>query len=349
MNKNKILLSGLVILGVIVAVLMYNKSQMDAKSKNTIMGFVPVSVEPAVRRQMTNTHSLVGTVVGRNDVAIVSETQGKIVSVRAEVGDRVKAGTILMQADDELKKAAYEAAQVSYDKAKKDLERHEALLGQKSSTDAQLESARFAFKAAESQYILARRGYNDTRIASPIDGVITARPANVGTYVKSGDVVADVVDVSALKVKVSVNENDVFRLHTGEIVTVTTDVYPKATFTGKILTISDKGDESHTFPVEIGLANNAENPLRAGMFARVTFTSLGHEDILTIPRQALVGSVRKAQVFVVENAVAKLRDIIVDSEIGTVIEVLQGLREGEIVVTNGQNNLKDNMSIEIIK
>jgi RND family efflux transporter MFP subunit len=349
MNKTKALLWGTAILAIIVAVLLYNKSRMDARAKNAVLGAVPVTVATVMKQELTNTHALVGTIAGRNDVAIVAETQGKIVAVRAEIGDAVRAGSLIMQVDDELKKAAYEAAEVNYEKVKRDLERQEALFAQQSTTDAMLEAARLGFKAVEAQYVLAKRQYNDTRITSPIDGVVTARPANVGTYVQSGNVVANVVDISALKVRINVSENDVFRLRKGDNVTVTTDVYPKAVFEGSIRSISAKGDESHMYPVEVTLANSAETPLRAGMFALVTFSTLEHEGVVTIPRQALLGSVRQAKVFVVEGGVARLREIIVDSEVGTVVEVVRGLKEGEIVVVNGQNNLKDNMNVEIIR
>jgi RND family efflux transporter MFP subunit len=349
MNTKKLILWGTLTLAVIVAILMYNKSRMDAKSKNLILGAVPVTVAPVTRVQLSNSHALVGTVAGRNDVAVVAETQGRIVEVAAEVGDHVRAGAVIVRVDDELKKAAYDAATVTYEKAKRDLQRQEALHGQQSTTDALLEAARLGVKAAEAQYVLAKRQYTDSRVTSPIDGVVTARGVNVGTYVQSGNVVANVVDISSLKVKVSVNENDVFRLHPGDKVTVTSDVYPKAAFAGTIRSISAKGDESHTYPVEVTLPNNAATPLKAGMFALVTFNTLEHEGVITIPRQALLGSVREARVFVVAGGVAKLREIVVDSEVGTVIEVLSGLAEGEMVVVNGQNNLKDNMNVEIVK
>ena len=234
MNKKKVLFSGMLVLALVVAVLLYNKSRMDARSTNAILGAVPVTVESVIRQQLANSHSLVGTIHGRNDVAVVAETQGKIVAVRADVGDEVRAGSVIMEVDGELKKAAFEAAEVNYQKAGKDLERQEALFSQKSATDAQVEAARLAFKAIESQYVTARRQYSDTRITSPIDGVVTARPADVGTYVQSGNVVANVVDISALKVKVSVSESVVFRLHPGDKIIVTTDVYPKAAFEGTI-------------------------------------------------------------------------------------------------------------------
>ncbi len=349
MNKTRIVISAIVIFSVIIAVLMYNKSRMAAKSKGAMLSAVPVTVHSVEQQQLSSDHSFVGTVSGNNDVAVVAETQGKITSVAVNVGDRVNAGTVMMQVDDELKKAAFLAAEVSYEKAKKDLDRQEALFREKSTTDAQLEGARLAFKSGEAQYILAKRQYNDTKIASPISGIVTARPVNVGAYVQSGNVVANVVDIANLKIRLNVAENDVFRLRIGETVAVTTEVYPGENFNGVISTISSKGDDAHTYPVEVKMKNSETHPLKAGMFARVSFTSMEQRSVLTIPRQALVGSVKNPKVFVVSNNTASLRDIVIASENGNMLEVSKGLSEGDIVVTNGQNNLKDGVTVEIVK
>jgi RND family efflux transporter MFP subunit len=349
MNKTRIVISAIVIFAVIIAVLMYNKSRMAAKSKGAMLSAVPVTVHSVERQQLSSDHSFVGTVSGNNDVAVVSETQGKITSVAVNVGDRVNAGTVLMQVDDELKKAAFLAAEVNYEKAGKDLERQEALFREKSTTDAQLEGARLAFKSVEAQYILAKRQYNDTKIATPIAGIVTARSVNVGAYVQSGNVVANVVDIASLKIRLNVAENDVFKLRVGETVAVTTEVYPGETFQGVISTISSKGDDAHTYPVEVKMKNSETHPLKAGMFARVSFTSMEQRNALTIPRQALVGSVKNPKVFVVSKNTASLRDIVIASENGNMLEVSRGLSEGDIVVTNGQNNLKDGATVEIVK
>jgi membrane fusion protein (multidrug efflux system) len=96
------------------------------------------------------------------------------------------------------------------------------------------------------------------------------------------------------------------------------------------------------------LSNSKEHPLKTGMFATVRFRDHSRGDVLAIPRSALVGSLKAPQVFVVENGMARLRDIIVDAEIGINLTVVSGLRSGETVVTNGQNNLKDNVPITIV-
>jgi RND family efflux transporter MFP subunit len=349
MTRLKIIFGVIIVMAITIAVLLNNKSRMQAKSKNDDIRFFPVTLTQVTKEKLSETISLVGTIVANNDVAVVSETQGKIVQVYGNIGDEVKAGTVIVQVDDELKRAAYTTAEVSYEKAKKDLERYQTMLKENSVSDAQLEGARLAFKVAEAQYVTARRQYNDTRIKTPISGIITSRPVDLGMMVQNNTVVANVVDISRLKVKLNVAEQDVFKMNVGDKLEVATDVYPGVTFEGKISTISDKADENHTYPVEVILANNAQHPLKAGMFGRVSFVSIKPKESLSIPREALVGSMKSPQVYVVENGVARLRGIVISGEYDTKLGVLAGLTEGENVVVNGQNNLKDNIAVTVLK
>lgn len=346
----KVPLITLVVLAGIVAVLFNNKAQSDAKVKSgEVLKSIPVSAATATKKKVDGNLTVIGTITANNDVAIVSETQGKVLRVLANVGDYKAAGSAIVEVDAELKRASYLSAEVAYEKAKKDLERNDALIKDGGISPSQLEGVRLQFKSAEAQFISARRQYRDSRITTPISGVVSSRPVERGTMVMPGMTIANVVDVAKLKVKVNAAEKDVFRMKVGDKVEVLTDVYPGVKFEGKVATISSKGDEAHTYPVEISLNNSKENPLKAGMFGSISFTSLEATEALWIPRAALVGSLKQAQVYVVESGVAKLRDVVVGDEAGTEIEVRQGLKEGEEIVTNGQNNLRDNIEVTVIK
>lgn len=349
MKKIKVVAGIVVVLAVMITVLLNNKSKMQAKSKNDIARFLPVTLVHAQKQILSENLSLTGTITANNDVSVLSETDGRVTKVMVSVGDEVEAGTILLQVDDEMKQAANAAAEVNFQKAKKDLQRYEKMFKEGSVSDAQVENARLAFKSAEAQYIVARRQYNDTKIKTPISGIVTARQVDVGATLQKNNVVANVVDISTLKVKLNVAEQDAFKLKAGDKVEVTTDVYRGITFQGKIETISAKADEAHTYPVEVRLANNAAHPLKAGMFGRVAFISIQGSEKLSIPRQALVGSTKLPQVFVVDQGIAHLRDIVIGSEFGTNLEVLSGLKDGEDVVLSGQNNLKDNVAVTVVK
>jgi RND family efflux transporter MFP subunit len=349
MKKVKVVAGIVFVLMVMVAMLLNNKSKMQAKSKNDVAKFLPVTLVQVQKQILSESISLTGTITANNDVAVLSETDGRVTKVMVKIGDRVEAGSVLIQVDDEMKQASYVAAEVNYQKAKKDQQRYDKMFKEGSVSDAQREGARLAFKSAEAQYIVARRQYNDTKIKTPISGVVTARQVDVGATLQKNNVVANVVDISTLKVKLNVAEQDAFKLKVGDRADVSTEVYPGVTFNGTIETISAKADEAHTYPVEVRLANNSMHPLKAGMFGRVSFVSIKSDEALSIPRQALVGSTKKAQVFVVEQGIAHLRDIVIGSEVGTNLEVLSGLKDGEQVVLSGQNNLKDKVAVTVVQ
>jgi len=349
MKKTKVIVASAAILFVVVAILLYNKSRSESESKSDFQTSIPVSVAPVTMQRPSAVLSLTGTIVANNDVSVVAETQGKVTAIRADVGDYKQTGAILIEVDDELKKASSASAEVNYEKAKKDLERYETLYKQNAATDQQLETARLAAKAAEAQYVSAHREFTDTKIKTPISGIVTARLVDVGTYVQKGIPVANVVDISRLKVKVNVAESDVFAMKPGDKVEITTDIYPGVKYDGKIKTISSKADEAHTYPVEIALNNSKTHPLKAGMFGRVSFIANAGGEVLTVPRDALVGSMKNPRVFMVSNNIARLKEIVTGSEFGTQLTVLSGLGVGETVVVNGQNNLKDSTLVTIIK
>jgi RND family efflux transporter MFP subunit len=342
MKRLKIIIILIVAISVIVGLLIHNKSLMAAKSKNETIEAYPVSVAFVQNEKVTNNLELVGNITAYNDVAIVSEAQGRVVKVLAQVGDYKSAGSVLFQLDDELKLEAYKTAEVNYLKSKKDYERYDALYKGKSVTDAQYEQAKLAYQASESQYVLAKREYNDTKITTPISGIVTARMVDIGNYVNKASVVANVVDISKLKVKLNVAEKDAFKLKPNDNVNVITDVYPGVTLIGKISSISSKSDEAHTYPVEILLANSKDHPLRSGMFGRVSFTSIQNNELLVMPREALIGSIKDAKVFVVEGGIAKMKNVLIGNAFENWLEIKGGLKQGDKIVVNGQNNLQDN-------
>ncbi len=348
MKKIKLTLLILISLAVIIIILFNNKSKMQAKTQKVIQKAVPVSVAVIGMQQIETAQSFIGTIAANNDVALASEAQGKIIAVFVNVGDKVSAGTPIVQIDDELKQAAFVTAEANYEKAKKDIERFESLKIEQTISESQIENARLQYKMAEAQFIVARRQLRDTKITSPIAGIVTARNVDIGANIQNGNIVANIVDISRVKVKLNVAEKDVFQLHNNDVATIATDVFPDVSFSGKIFSIGVKGDDAHTYPVEVRFQNSNEQ-LRAGMFVRVSFQPLNHSKAIAIPREALIGSLKNAQVFVIENNIAKLRSITIDAHSGKFLEVLSGIKEGEIIVTNGQNNLQDNVQVAIVE
>ncbi|MDB5036186.1 MAG: efflux transporter, family, subunit [Chlorobi bacterium] len=349
MKKVLAVIITIVIVGTMVFILRNNKAKSNEKSKVPPPKAFAVTVAPITVETVSDDLSLVGTIVANREVSVTSETQGRVRAVGPRVGDHVSAGATIARVDDELKSAAVANAQINYDKAKTDLDRYKLLQSESQGgvADIQVQNMYQAMKGAETQLTIARRQLRDTRITSPISGVVTARPIEIGTSLAPGTPVITIVDISQLKVKVNVPEEDVFKLKDGDRVEISTDVYPGVTFNARVTMIGAKADEAHTYPVEVTLSNTSEHPLRAGMFGRVHFISIPSHSAQFLPREALLGSIKNAQVYVVENGVAKVRNIEVGQEVGTKIEVLKGLLQGDKVVVSGQNNIRDGAQVTV--
>ncbi|MCI0472113.1 MAG: efflux RND transporter periplasmic adaptor subunit [Ignavibacteria bacterium] len=223
------------------------------------------------------------------------------------------------------------------------------MLDTKAVTESQFEQAKLLYKQTEAALRIAEKQLRDSKIVSPLSGIVTQRNVELGSYLNTGNPVATIVNIDRLKVKVYVPELEAYKLKEGDKVDLTTEVYPGEIFEGKIKVINAKADDSHSYLVEIILDNKKSSPLRAGLFARVYFKTLESVSMLVIPRSALIGSIKDARVFVVENNLATLRKIVVGGQFGDKLGVIEGLSQGETVVVNGQVNLNDSSAVTITK
>jgi RND family efflux transporter MFP subunit len=309
---------------------------------------VPVAVSTVMRQKLENTLSLVGTINASADVNVIAETQGTVRSVLVKVGMVVKEGTVLAKVDDEIPRSTASAAEINFQKAQRDFQRAEQLYQENSLSPSQLDASRLAMKAAANQQDIARRQLDNTLIKSPIAGTVNARYVEVGTMVQPGKSVANIVDINTLKARVNVAEREAFQLKVGDRVGISTEVYPGTVFDGKIDNIASKADEAHTYPVEIVLHNSSQHPLKAGMFARLVFQSIVPVEVLTIPRVALIGSIKEAQVFVVRGGISTIRPVVIGRQSAGLYEVNAGLAEGDTVVVSGQNNLTEGARVHLV-
>lgn len=341
-------ISAAVILLVVFLVFLLGKKNQN-KSRGEVLNDIPVNVIEIKKQLLSNVVSMVGVIDPDNDVDIISEAQGIVKAVHFKVGDQVRKGMVLAEIDDLVLRSDMAKQQINYFKSKRDFERNKTLYEQNSISAAQLDLSRLDMQSAENEMTRAQKSLDDTRVKATINGIINARKVNEGSYVQLNSTLGSIVDISTLKVKVNVSEKDVFMLRSGDSVEISTDVYPGRSFFGHVDNISSKAMDDHTFPVEIRLPNSSQFPLKGGMFARVNFTSITARKALAIPREALTGSVRNAQVFVVQGKIARLRNVTIGRESGQLLEILNGLEEGELVVTSGQNNLTDQSRVTIIQ
>lgn len=333
---------------ILIVLLFFIGRKKEREGRQDLLSNVPVSVMRIKTQALTDQVSMVGVINPVNEVDIISEAQGVVRAVHFDVGDRVKKGTVLVEIDDLVRRSDLARAEINFFKAKRDFERNKTLYEQNSISAAQLDLSRLDMQSAENDMTRSQKALDDTRVKATINGTVNTRKVNEGSYVQLNSTLGSIVDIATLKVKVNLSEKDAFMLQVGDSVEITTDVYPGHKFYGHVATMASKADDDHTFPVEIRLSNPPSSPLKGGMFARVNFTSVTTRSTLAIPREALTGSVRQAQVFLVTGNLATLRNITIGRESAQMLEVLNGLETGDLVVISGQNNLSDGSRVTIV-
>ncbi len=331
----------------ILTILFINKSRLAVGAGRVAAKPPAVSVAAASRRPVPLKFSVVGVLQAYNDVPVIAETQGKVLERYADVGDRVRKGDYILKVDTLLKYAAYIAAKTASAKSQSDLARFKMLHEEGNLSENELELATLNARSTEAQYLLAKRQYEDALITAPISGEIAERTVDVGMMVVPGVPVATIVDVARLKVTIGVSENRIPHIQKGSLVSVSVDACVGRAFIGTVKHVGPKAGESLLFPVEISIANDPQRTLRAGMTAHLTFDRSAVDNALLIPRIGLLGSTREGKVYVVEGGVARLRPVAVGSEFGTDIEIVDGLREGEMIVTVGTNTVHDGEPVTV--
>lgn len=353
----KYITTGIIIiasLALIGFILTKNKKENEAKIAIVAEKNAAVSVKVATVKNEEISLDFVanGNFEPKQELSMEAEKSGKVIKVLAKEGDHVTVGqTLAIMRGDAINVNA-QAAEAAYQNAKSDYNRFDNAYKTGGVTKQQLDQARVALTNAEANYKQAKINVGDTRIKAPINGIINAKMIEPGSMLAAmpPTKMFEIVNVNTLKLKVTVNESQVANLKLGNNISVTSSVYPDKTFSGKITFIAAKADTALNFPVEIEITNNANNDLKAGMYGTAVFKSNQQKQNLTvIPRTAFVGSVSSNQVFVVENGTAKLKTVTAGRILGDKVEILNGLSDGETVVTTGQINLQEGSKVEIIK
>lgn len=338
------------IVGLIGYKLATNKKAMDAQKALPPASNVAIPVNVTVAAMTNYNDSLVkiGTLIPFKEADINAVGAGKLVSVNFDLGTMVSQGQIVANVDSRALQLNLQQAVLNRNKAEKDVKRNDTLYAGNATTLVDVQNTKLNYDNTLNQIDLLRKQISDNEIKAPISGQIVTKLKEAGEYISTGNSLGHIVDMSSIKVDVMVNEADVYSLKLGQSVNVSTDIYPQVYFPGRITFISDKGDATHNYEVEVTLQNSAAHPLKAGTFAYVNFQRKSSGTAILIPRSSLLEGMQTPKVYVVENNKAVVKNIITGGEMGDLIEVRSGLNIGDEVITGGQVNLKEGSPVTAI-
>lgn len=318
------------------------------KTQTTQTAAAVEEVKPAVKlaqvsvRPVDQVRDYVGTVEAEVKNNIAPQAPGRIAKIFVEVGDHVRKGQKLVQMD----AANLQQLTLQIENQKVDFARIKELYAVGAVSKAEFDNMKMSLEVAETQY---KNIMENTQLLSPIDGIVTARNYDNGDLY-AGAAILTVEQIRPVKLLVNVSENYYSKVQKGDKATITLDALPGETFTATVsLKYPTINAATHTFPVELALANKDEK-VRPGMFARAQL-NFGTENHVVVPDVAVVKQPGSGERFVYVYNHGKVNYVKVElgQRLGNAYELISGVADGATVVVAGQSRLTDGVEVRVEK
>jgi len=345
------------ILGIVILWLVFMKV-MTAKFIGA-MSSQPQTVSSTVvgYEDWEPTISAVGTLKAQKGTDITPQLAGIVSDISFQSDSDVKAGDVLISfaAEDDI--AKLKALEASADLARLTYNRSKELVRSRAVSQAQLDNATANLKSAEAQVAAQQALVDKKQIRAPFDGHVGIRLVDIGQYLAAGQKVTTLQALDPIFIDFTIPQRDVRLISTGQTVSVTTDAFPGQTFTGKILALDPKLDPvTRNISVRAELAN-PDRKLLPGMFGSITITTGAKEKKLTLPQTAITYNPYGETVFLVIKGEAgedgkiplkaKQKFVKTGTRRGDQVAIVEGVSEGDTVVTSGQLKLKNDTPLAI--
>ena len=302
-----------------------------------------VEVISATSKDVAQESSYSSTVEAFATNNIMPQAGGRIRKINAEVGDYVTKGQVLAEMD----RLQLEQLELQIQNDEIEYKRLKALYEEGGLSQSDFETAELGYKVRKTNY---QNLLENTILRTPITGFVTARNFDQGDMFSMSAPLFTVQQVVPVKLLVGISESEYTKVKKGQSVAIKADALPGRSFTGKVERLYPTIDAAtHTFRAEVHVANT-DRVLRPGMYARVT-VNYGSNHSIVVPDLCIVKQEGTGQRFVyllkADNTVSYV-PVTLGRHIGTEYEVLEGISEGDQVVSKGQAALKDGVKVVVL-
>jgi RND family efflux transporter MFP subunit len=324
---------------------------------------LPVSVAPVQRQNLNSYLVLNGIVEPERRVEIYSRLSAYVKEIVKEEGQYVQNNAILALLDDTEIKIGFEQAKIQLEQAKLSLEeaeqnfvRNQELIQRELISEQEFQTQEAVYKQRKLDYQNRQESYKDldlqlnyTKIRALSEGYITERLIEVGDRVNANQQVYTIEDFKPLLIRVYVPTSDAIKLETGMLAEVMTEVLKGAVFNGNVKLINPRIDnQTGTVKVTVEVIDESLR-LTPGMFVEVRIAIGAKENVLTIPRKAILYKQNKTYVFVMNRNQVSQREVILGLNEEDLVEVTSGLAEGDVIVVVGVEGLKDGQRVDVVQ
>ena len=309
---------------------------------------IPVETTTVMQGNVSSFYSTTATLEAPQEANVVSRISGLIESLAVEEGDRVQKGQVLAVIDAKRQQYDLDRSEAEVKIIEQELNRLKKMGNKEFISADSMAKLEYNLQAAIAKKDLAELQVKESRVLSPISGVVAKRYVKAGNMAKEFGDLFYIVNQDELHGIVHLPEQQLASLRLGQEAQVFSNQQSKNAIHAKVLRISPIVDpQSGTFKVTLAVPNQ-EARLKAGMFTRVELKYDTHENVITVPYSALINQDNRQALYVIDGTNANRREVEIGYREGDSVEVIAGINPGEQVVTRGQQNLKDQSLVEVI-
>lgn len=317
-------------------------SKESAAGEDSSVKMEKVEAMVLQKEKIAHTLTLSTTLQGYETMNVSPSLQGKIESIKVDVGSRVQRGQTLVVMDQN----QLNTTRLAFANLKVEMERMEALYKSGSITQQAYDQMKLRYDQTEESLAFLEK---NTFVKADFSGVIAAKNYENGELFTGMPIVV-LTQINTLKALVNIPETYYPLLKEGKKVSLKSDIYPDKEFTALIETVYPTIDAAtHTFQVRLKIANPKEI-LRPGMFARATL-EMGEIETLLVPYQAVLKlqGTNERYIYINDNGTAKRVVVALGQRFDDKIEIISDeVKEGDQVVTTGQSRLVAGAKLEVV-
>ncbi len=313
---------------------------------------VEISVVQAQTETWTPSLKAVGSIVAVNGVEVANEVPGVIQQINFESGDTVRKGDVLIRLDAAIDEAALSTRRAESQLNRQEFKRIGDLLPRRAVSQSQYDEAKANFDAANARVSEAEALLSKKTIRAPFDGTVGIRLVDRGQFIATGTPIVEINMLDPIYADYTLSEKNLADVAVGYMVMATVAGAPGAEFEGKVSAINTSVNaETRTVRIRATLANS-DKRLRPGMFASLQTLQPEDDTVVTVPRTAISYNTYGDFAFVVEDndegqQVAKRRSVRSGDTRDGKVAILEGLKEGDTIVSKGLLRLRSGQSVRI--
>ncbi len=301
---------------------------------------IRVRVAEATRGPAVDAIYATGTVEPIRWAKIASTETGRIVDYAAVEGQAVRRGEVLVRLDDAVARAELKELEARIEFLRRDLSRYAALLKGDTVSRKSYERVKSELEQARAMAEAARQRLKDLTMVAPFDGVVLRKEGEVGEVVQAGDVLLWLGQGRPYWITAEVDEEDIPRVKAGQRALITSDAFPGRALEGEVSEVTPMGDPiNKNYRVRVLLP--VDSPLLVGMTTEVNIVARSEENALLIPETAL----SDRAVWLVEDGLARRRAVRVGVYGEGMVEIREGLSDGEVVILDPPEGLEDGAAV----